>query len=166
MSDKKKALPKPPKKPFGRKGPSAERGGDEPLMADEMAEAMAKGQLEEYLRDSLPESEYGKKLADMMMGMTGMMPPADIVSAAQTADVNRLMGLLKREHEKISHPSGHQDETEKKGEESSGPTSATIEKEIIDAFLYIASENKLSVDWLLFRAIKRYVQEYDKTGNL
>lgn len=167
MSDKKeKPLPKPSKKSFGRTGPPAEPEGENPLMADEMAEAMARGQLDEYLRKSLPEGEYGRKLADMMMGMTGMKPPNDVVRAAESADVNRLMGLLKREHKKCSPHPGDQDKKEDKDDPSSERPGATIEKEIIDAFLYIASENNLSVDWLLFRAIKRYVQEYDKTGNL
>jgi len=32
--------------------------------------------------------------------------------------------------------------------------------------LQIAEDNSVSVDWLILRAIKVYVQEYQKTGRL
>ena len=41
-----------------------------------------------------------------------------------------------------------------------------IDKEMIDALVQIASENSVTVDWIILRAIKLYVQEYQKTGKL
>lgn len=75
MSKKEKPLPKPPHTAFGRKkqfGQEEEQGG---LLADRMAAAMAEGKLEEFLKQEMPDNEYARNLATMMMGMTGMMPP-------------------------------------------------------------------------------------------
>ena len=40
------------------------------------------------------------------------------------------------------------------------------EKEILDELLKIAYSNNLSLDWVFFRALKRFVDEYKETGNL
>ncbi len=73
MSKKERDLPKPGKTPFSRKRPENE-GQDDLLMADRMAMAAAEGRLNEYLEQEIPEGEYAKKLATMMMGMTGILP--------------------------------------------------------------------------------------------
>jgi hypothetical protein len=95
MSKKEKPLPTPPGTPFGGKKRYKVDEGKEPLMANEMAQAMAEGRLEEYLQNELPDSEYARKLTEMMMGMTGMMPPEDVVNAAEKGDVKGLIELLK-----------------------------------------------------------------------
>jgi hypothetical protein len=41
-----------------------------------------------------------------------------------------------------------------------------IEKEVVEQFIRIASENNVSIDWLFFRAIKQYVEDYKKTRKL
>ena len=73
MSEKEKPLPRPPKTPFGRNR-FEQREEDAPLMADRMAAAMAEGKLEEFMKEEMPDNDYARALASMMMGMTGMMP--------------------------------------------------------------------------------------------
>ena len=41
-----------------------------------------------------------------------------------------------------------------------------IEKDMLDALMKVAFENKLSIDWLMARALKLYLEEYQKTGRL
>ncbi len=185
MSDKEKPLPKPPGTPFGRKKPFEEDEETAPLTADQMAQAMAEGRLEEFLQKELPDSEYARALAKMMMGMTGMLPPQgvsaelkkdetkppvsqppeDVINAAQSGDVKGLIELLSREHKKRIPDAGTSPMEEEK-KTSPSPDQPLIEKDIIDELIKIASDNNLSVDWLVFRAIKRYIQEYRKTGQL
>ncbi len=188
MASDEKPLPRPASTPFGRKRQTEEERV--PLMADEMAMAAAEGRLDEFLRKSLPESEHARNLAVMMMGMTGMMPPGmtasaghpdrpeqeetaettenpaaaseDVVRAAQAADVESLKRLLAEEHRKRT------------GEESpisSAPRQHETglpdeEKEVLDILCMIAEEQKLSLDWVILRALKRYIENYRKTGGL
>ena len=202
MSKKEKPLPKPPSSPFGRKKSFEDPGSSEPLLADRMAMAMSEGTLDEFLQEEIPDSEYARKLAEMMMGFTGMMPPEaapsapearekkapdrrsnkrgrgkpgkaspdvdppeEVVKAVQSADVEGLMDLLKKEHNKRQ---GIKEEKPAKPQKKSSPpkNSAAIEKEILDQLIKIASENNLPLDWIVLRALTRYVQEYKKTGSL
>ena len=184
MSNKEKPLPKPPGAPFGRKKPFAEDKRNNALIADQMALAMAEGRLEEFLQKELSDNEYARALAKMMMGMTGMLPservyaeskgdntettvsqpPEDVINAAQTGDVKCLMELLSREHKKRFTDEGTNSVEEEKA--STPPEYPAIEKDIIDEFVRIASDNNLSIDELIFRAIKRYVKLYKETGQL
>lgn len=168
-------------------------------MADRMAMAMSQGKLDEFLRKELPDNEHARKLAEMMMGMSGMMPagglsgdpapeteefskgpaseeqgerssdtqpPEDIVTAVQAGDLQGLMGLLAREH--IKRTGSSITDTPHEEKNSTAPSSAgpAVDKEVIDQLMKIATDNDLSLDWLFFRALKRYVEEYKKTGNL
>ena len=83
MSKKDKPLPKPQSTPF-RKKRAFEEDGNEPLMADQMAMAMSAGKLDEFMQKELPDNEHARKLAEMMMGMTGMsgMMPEGFSGAA------------------------------------------------------------------------------------
>ena len=83
MSEKEKPLPRPPKTPFGRKRRFEGNEEDVSLMADRMGAAMAEGKLEEFLQREMPDNEYARTLAAMMMGMTGMMPPGSFPSAPE-----------------------------------------------------------------------------------
>lgn len=191
MSKKEKPLPKPANTPFGRKRRFEEEEQKEPLMADRMALAMSAGKLDEFMKKELPDNEQARKLAEMMMGMTGMMPPGgfssrpagkhgepsvkpeeprpeqtasslnppeDVLNAVKSADVCGLTEILKREQKKRT-PSN---------EAKAAPSEnvATVDKKIIEELIKIASDNDLSLDWLFFRALKLYVQDYQKTGNL
>lgn len=196
MSEKEKPLPKPPNTPFGKKRRFEETKEDVPLMADQMAAAMAEGKLNEFLQKELPDNEYAVTLARMMMGMTGMLPPEglpsepdkkseersevaeeigssqsppaaqppeDVLKAVHSGDVEGLMGLLEREHKKRMPDT--ESVAEEKGADNS-PGLTPVEKETIEKIMKIASDNKLSVDWVVLRALQLYAQEYQRTGRL
>ncbi len=46
------------------------------------------------------------------------------------------------------------------------PAQPMIDKELIDALIKIAGENSVTLDWMILRAIRLYVQDYEKTGRL
>lgn len=196
MPKKEKPLPKPPSTPFKRKRPFEQGDKRETLVADQMAMAMSEGKLEEFIKKELPDNEHARKLAEMMMGMTGMMPagfsgkpepkkgpskkaeqplpaekpshaapPDDVADAVKSGDVSGLMDILKREHNKRQ---GGETESVKETKKKAAPSKPqpAIEKEIIEQMLKIAHDNNLSLDWIFFRALKKYVQEYQNTGNL
>ena len=182
MSKKNKPLPRSPKTPFGRSRVEPEDQGQE-LIADKMAEAAALGKLDAFISEELPDSEHARKLAGMMMGMTGMISqagltakenkeapagetsvPEDVRNAVQGGDVQGLMALLRKEHQKRS-PDAVQ---EQKAPEQPPAAKAMpmIDKELIDALIAIAKDNNVTLDWTILRAIKVYVEEYRKTGKL
>lgn len=197
---KEKPLPKPPNTPFGRKKPFEHEDAQGGLIADRMAAAMAEGKLDEFLKKEMPDNEYARNLAGMMMGMTGMMPdaaapaipsssekaeqpgplastipdqettseavPEDVKKAIQGGDVQELVGLLRREHRKRM-PGADQTAAQEPTEPPSQPAAPTaIDKDLIDALIQIARDNNVSLDWMILRAIKVYVQDYQKTGRL
>jgi hypothetical protein len=197
MSKKERELPKPKKTPFG-KNRREDGGQDDLLMADKMALAAAEGKLDEYLEQEIPEGAYSKKLAMMMMGMTGILPhegglpadtleqhtlsepaetgeahegnavpsvPEDVVNAVQAGDVERLKELLAREKQIRTPDSAEASGAAPKTDQPQSSPSM-IEKEMLDALMKIAFENKLSIDWLMARALKLYLEEYQKTGRL
>jgi hypothetical protein len=189
MSEKEKPLPKPPGQASGRK--TFHEGEDNaPLLADKIAEALAGGKLDEFIEQEIPDSEQARTLVSMMMGMTGMLPreglrekgkktasdpsgertseetpPAaephqDLRQAAQAGDMETLVGLLKREHGK------RQEGEPDTGHEEYIGGSATIGREDIDQLIRIASDNSLSPDWIILRAVRLYIREYERTGRL
>ena len=193
MTDKKeKPLPRPPHTAFGRKKPAEQREEEGPLLADRLAAAMAAGKVEDFLKKELPDNEYARSLTSMMMGMTGMMPmsgetilqpgkaaeqtathepavpsgelPEDVRAAVQGGDVKGLTDLLRREHRKRTPGA----ETTSMEEPAAAQTSSqpTIDKELIDALIRIAGENGVTLDWMILRAIRLYVRDYEKTGRL
>jgi len=182
LSKKNKPLPRPPKTPFGRSRVEPEDQGQE-LIADKMAEAAALGKLKEFMTEELPDSEHARKLAGMMMGMTGMMPqagpsakenkeapagetsvPDDVRNAVQGGDVQGLMALLRKEHQKRS-PDALQEQTVPE-EAPAAKAMSMIDKELIDVLIAIAKDNNVTLDWIILRAIKVYVEEHRKTGKL
>ncbi len=199
MSKREKPLPKPPRTPFGRKRPEEEEQEAGGLIADKMAAAMAEGKLEDFLKQEMPDNEYARNLASMMMSMTGMMPsaaepsgqqipgpeagtppterapgqalsaedvPEDVKKAVQSSDMPGLMEMLRREHRKRM-PEADSGGAEIKEEASSQVSNIpAIDKGLIDELIKIATDNSLSLDWMILRAIKVYVQEYKKTGRL
>ena len=193
MTKRERELPKPGKTPFSRKRPEKE-GQNDLLMADHMAMAAAEGKLNEYLQQEIPEGEYAKKLAMMMMGMTGILPnegglpvdgealccpsegqaqggeaapavPEDVANAVKTGDVEKLKELLAREKQR------RDPDSVEAGEEAPNPeqclsSESMIEKDMLDTLMKVAFENKLSIDWLMARALKLYLEQYKKTGLL
>jgi len=197
MSQNEKPLPKPPSTPFGRKRAGEQGDEQEPLTADRMAAAMAEGNLEEFLKKEMPDNEHARKLANMMMGMSGMMPaeaaftpdhaaaaaregdaqpssqqevPAEVVKLVQDGDVKGLMNILRQEHLKRSPEAAVAGTMETVPEPEAIPSQPggmpTIDKELIDSMIQIAKDNSVSLDWIILRAIKVYVQEYLKNGKL
>lgn len=201
MSRKDKTLPTPPK--AGNRFREEERGAG-PLMADQMAMAAAAGKIDQFMEKALPDSEHARKLATMMMGMTGMMPPPrpeapptaaqgqtepaaeepaagiaetpppdEVLQAVQNADVKGLMDLLRHEHSKRSG-AGIPDLAAGCCPQPPAPQQlhpqplpgASVEKKLIDSVLAISAENELTPDWVVTRALKLYVEGYEKTGRL
>jgi len=93
-------------------------------------------------------------------------PPEDVLQATRTGDVKGLMELLAREHKKRTVGSGEIPAQDKTPSSTSSSENPSIEKDIIDQLIKIASDNDISAEWLFFRALKRYVEEYKRTGNL
>ncbi len=198
MSKKERRLPKPPTTPFGGKRRFGEEESPGPLMADEMARAMAEGKLEEFLKREMPDNEHARKLTMMMLGMTGMMPsevdpsvskkispaptagksskepsapplpeglPQGLIEAVQTGDVQGLMGMLKKEHEKRTSVSSEGLSEERQTDDTT-PVFSPTEEDTIEELTDIASQNNLTLDWIVLRALRRYIEEYRKTGLL
>ncbi len=183
MTEKKRPLPEPSKRAFGRKVRHDDKGG-KTLMADEIAMAAAEGRLDDFLKKEVPDNDYARTLVSMMMGMTGMtsaaasteaaegtalkdegaspaVPPEDVIAAVREGDTEELKRLLQREHDKRSPKEG-----DVAGGKTGIPSKPVIEREVIEDLMKIASENGVSLDWLTFRALKLYVGEYKKTGRL
>ena len=195
MTKKDNPLPKPPNSAFGRKNRYEQPDEQASLLADRMAAAMAEGKLDEFIKQEMPDNEYARKLTSMMMGMTGMLPmggastaqspveqkpqssaslpteqvpPAEVLEevtkAIKGGDVKSLMELLRQEHSKRTP--GSEPGTAEEAIATPPPAQPAIDKDQVDALLQIAEDNSVSVDWLILRAIKVYVQEYQKTGRL
>ncbi len=193
MSNKENPLPRPPKSPFGRRR-LEEKEEKVPLMADRLAAAMAEGRLEDFIKEEMPDNEYARALAAMMMGMTGMMPgipapageetkensgrsedqkppeettsgteiPEDMIRAVRSGDVKDVMDLLSREHRKRMPDAGPASEEGRGGSSGLDPA----EKETLDQLMKIASENSVSIDWIVLRALRLYIKGYQENGRL
>ncbi len=185
MSEKERPLPQPSESAFGRKGCHEERE-DQTLMADEIARAAAEGRLEDFLGKEVPDNDYARSLVSMMMGMTGMASvvqppntadepsspasdenpsgaPPEVIEAVREGDVEGLKELLQKEYVK-RFPAEGQAKTEEAPTDK--PVKSTIERDVIETLVKIASDNDVSLDWLTLRALRLYVQEYQKTGRL
>lgn len=90
--------------------------------------------------------------------------PEDVKKAIQDSDVKGLMDLLRREHEKRTP--GTETTPADETPASRQADQPTIDKALIDALIQITTENSVTLDWIMLRAIKIYVQEYQKTGRL
>jgi hypothetical protein len=198
MSKDETPLPRPPKTPFGKaRMTEEEKEGQPPLMADQMAVAAATGNLDQFMQQHIPDNEHARKLAMMMMGMTGMMPPGgfpgsgteamqppvatvqpeqtaeaasetevpeDVRQAIMSGNMEKLKGLLMREHQRRT---GSTIEAPSAVEEPGFNTAPSgIEKEVLDELIRIASANSVTLDWLIMRALKVFIKEYQKTGRL
>jgi hypothetical protein len=84
MPEKEKPLPRPPATPFGFKKRFEQPGDESMLVSDKLAMAMAEGKLDEFMKEEMSASEQSRKLAMMMMSMTGMtdMMPPDLAPVA------------------------------------------------------------------------------------
>jgi hypothetical protein len=193
MAHDEQPLPRPPATPFGRSrsGGDPESG---PLTADRMAAAQAQGRLEEFLARELPDNPRARDLATMMLGMTGMAPPTpppappggappadtgapaapvppEVLAAIGRGDPAEVMQALRREHARRSPdaavpPDPRPDASPQAPAAAGGDGGPAIDRETLDAMLRIAADNGVTPDWITFRALKLYVEEYRKTGRL
>ncbi len=94
------------------------------------------------------------------------------MKAAMSGDSKGLAEMLKKEHLRrqgagadVSEekPSQMQDPVK---EESQAPADAAMEKEVLEKLMKIASENNVSIDWVINRALKLYVRDYEGTGRV
>jgi len=196
MTEKQKPLPRPPRKGFGpKRGPAAGEALSADKMAAAMARGKLDEYLSQEFQGNEQAQQLAKMMMGMT-GMSGMMPPGgpdaeppgtggdpagppevpeDIQQASLAGDMGQLMTLLKREHEKRS--GGVQEPAEKGApekshtakEETAPPSTdppALLDRESIDRLIRIASENNVSLDWVIARAIKLYVRDYKLTGRV
>ncbi len=91
--------------------------------------------------------------------------PEDVMKAVHAGDMHQLMELLKREHQKRTG-SEIPPPPPPAAESGFNVSPAGIEKEVLDQLLEIAAANSVTLDWLILRAMKVYVEEYRKTGKL
>jgi len=93
--------------------------------------------------------------------------PEDVVKAIQSADVAGLTGMLQREFQKRAQVAVPPPAAEPQAAPEALPDKELDrEKEILDRLIKIAGDNSVSVDWIISRALKLYVEEYQKTGRL
>ena len=101
--------------------------------------------------------------------------PPEVLAAIQQGDVANLMGILRAEHAKRnalgaeecgSPQSPAALSSAPSGAPPAGAGPAGIDTAIIDELLRISADNDVTVDWLMLRAVKLYVEEYRKTGRL
>ena len=90
--------------------------------------------------------------------------------AIQGGDVKGLMDILRQEHLKRSPETAVSGPAETVSSPAAMPSQPgsmpTIDKELIDAVIQIAKDNSVTMDWIILRAIKVYVEEFRKTGKL
>ncbi len=198
---KERPLPRPPRKKAEQGFSGREEAGG--LMFDKLQEAIAQGKVEEFMKENMPEGQYARKLAEMMMGISGstlafrpegpegkegngpgmkedeaerpmLKVPKDVFQAAMEGNVNTLADLLKGEQVKTGAPlqkkkgmPPHEKEKEQpEGKEREEKSGSLLEKEVIDSLLEISVDNNLSMDWLIYRALKLYIKKYRETGQL
>lgn len=110
-------------------------------------------------------------------GQTAGSPevPPEVLAAIQQGDVANLTGILRAEHAKRSGQGVATDEASQApaSPSAAGPSVAPtaagpagIDTAIINELIRISADNDVTVDWLMLRAVKLYVEEYRKTGRL
>ena len=101
--------------------------------------------------------------------------PPEIFAAIQQGDVASLMGILRAEHEKRATPGAPTEQLQQAPAPpaAAGPAAAPtatgpagIDAALIDELIRISTDNDVTVDWLMLRAVKLYVEEHRKTGRL
>jgi hypothetical protein len=92
--------------------------------------------------------------------------PEDLRKAIESGDVKGLKDILRREYLKRTpgaEPSMGEESAQPQPQASGMPA---IDKDLVDAMIQIAKDNSVTMDWMILRAIKVYVDEYRKTGKL
>ena len=116
--------------------------------------------------------------SDAQTAISPEVPP-EVLAAIQQGDVANLMGILRAEHAKRAGLGAPDEPPQSPAAASAAgrrPSSglgrasvagpAGIDTAIIDELIRISADNDVTVDWLMLRAVKLYVEEYRKTGRL
>ncbi len=99
-------------------------------------------------------------------------PSEEIMKAAMSGDSKGLAEMLKKEH--LRRQGAGADVSEEKPSEMKEPAAepsqaspeAAMEKEVLVKLMKIASENNVSIDWVINRALKLYVRDFEATGRV
>ena len=106
-------------------------------------------------------------------GEASSAPPSEeIMKAAMSGDSKGLAEMLKKEH--LRRQGAGTDVSEEKPSEMQDPAAgesqaspeAAMEKEVLVKLMKIASENNVSIDWVINRALKLYVRDFEATGRV
>ncbi len=116
-----------------------------------------------HVKEQQPKSSEKKTMEQIS---PSAVVPEDVQKAITNGDVKGLKDLLRREFLKRTPGTdiGMSEEAVTLQPQSSGMP--TIDKDLIDAMVQIAKDNSVTMDWMILRAIKVYIQEYQKTGRL
>lgn len=125
---------------------------------------------------TIPEEEQATS------GETPSAPPSEeIMKAAMAGDSKGLAEMLKKEHLKrqgagadvsdgktaeMKDPAAESSKVGTTDEGSQASPEAAMEKEVLVKLMKIASENNVSIDWVINRALKLYVRDYAATGRI
>lgn len=143
-------LPDPRKRPHDRAGQQDE------LLADGMTRAMAEGRLEEFIEKEFKGNENARKLAGMMMEMTGMAgmarPPAARPGGEEPA----------REPDAPRPAPDIKEATAAAAPQGEAPSKSGVPEQLAR----IAAENGVEVEWVVSRALSLYIRDYRTTGRL
>jgi len=108
----------------------------------------------------------------------GIAPSEEIMKATMSGDVKKLTALLKEaaagmgggsaknSPHIISEGAGAQESASDNDAQQAGTSDGYMEKQQLEKLIRMASENSVSVDWLINRAIKLYLQDYKNTGRM
>lgn len=98
--------------------------------------------------------------------------PPEVMSAVRQGDIKGLASLLRTEHERRSggRPGcpGSPPQEVPAPEPPAAPDSGRpgIDAALVEELVRIGASNDVSVDWLMLRAVKLYVEEYRRSGRL
>lgn len=114
-------------------------------------------------------------------GGSGVLPP-EVLAATMEADVAGLTALLRAEHERrlgagpaagqapgdtpgFSPSAAARGDAPAPADPADAPR-AGIDQAHVEELIRVAAENQVTVDWLVLRAVKLYLEEHRRTGRL
>ena len=130
---------------------------------------------QEFVRPVYKKLTNARKLADVMMHASGMAPTARPGPPPEKPRKEK-GGARGKKAAGAARPSAAKDAetlasllggTRNEEAEGTGPgVEAFLDKDVIDALMKIAEENRVSLEWLLARALRLYARDYVTTGRI
>jgi hypothetical protein len=119
---------------------------------------------------SAPAAETGPQ-PEGIGDAASAQPPPEVLRAVGAGDVAGLMGLLRAEHAKRNPECAAAEAPAPHGPAPGAPAAPGaarpgIDAALVDELIRIAAGNDVSVDWLMLRAVKLYVEDFRRTGRL